>query len=130
MRLRNYFISVVMLVLIVYGGLKLFMLNNANDKIQQVLTCVGMPPEVRQPPQFDYKKLSASLFGYIGIRDLSFHNPQLHEEITIGEVRLQNFHYAGRLADCPVPDRLSIAIKDVQFNVSFSHQIFDFRFTC
>ncbi len=118
MRVKNLLISVVMIGLVGYGGLKFYMYYKAKGLITDVLACAGMPQGATNSLLFDYKMLSVSVFGQVGIKDLSFHNPVLDEDISIDEIRLEKLDYEGELKSCPVPERLFIVIDGLRMNVS------------
>lgn len=120
MRFKNLFITVVVVALAGYGALKLYVFYKAEENFQQILYCAGMPRMPKEMPKsnlFEYDRISASVFGPIGIKGLKIRIPQIDEEITFGEILL-TYEYDGDLKTCPTPKHINFSINDMVINVS------------
>lgn len=125
MRLKNVFVTLIVVGLAGYGALKLYVFYKAKDNFQQILYCAGMPRMPADAPRsnfFDYDHISASVFGPIGIKGLKFRIPPLEEEISFGEVIL-TYDYDGDLKNCPTPKHINLTINDLHMNVSLIEKI-------
>lgn len=125
MRVKNVLISFVMFGLVGYGGLKLWVFYKAKENFQQILYCAGMPRMPNSAPQsdfFEYDRISASVFGPIGIKGLKIRIPQMEEEISFGEVQL-TFEHDGDIKTCPTPTHIKFSITDMRMNVSLLEKI-------
>jgi hypothetical protein len=125
MRLKNLFITLIVVGLAGYGALKLYVFYKAKENFQQILYCAGMPRMPADVPKsniFDYDHISASVFGPIGIKGLKIRIPPLEEEINFGEVIL-TYEYDGDLKTCPTPKHINFTINDLKMNVSLLDKI-------
>ena len=112
MRVKNVFISVIMLGLVGYGGLKAYMYYKAKKDIDMVLA------PARMFMQVEYDRIATSVFGPVGIKGLKFRIPQIDEEISFGEVMLEKFDHEGELTKGFVPHRIRFTMNDMRMNVS------------
>lgn len=120
MRIKNVFISLAVVGLAGYGALKLYVFYKAEENFQQILVCAGMPRMPKEMPKsnlFEYDRISASVFGPIGIKGLKIRIPQIEEEITFGELLL-TYEYDGDLKNCPTPKHINFSINDMTISVS------------
>jgi hypothetical protein len=125
MRVKNVFITLIVVGLAGYGALKLYVFYKAKENFQQILYCAGMPRMPADVPKsniFDYDHISASVFGPIGIKGLKIRIPPLDEEINFGEVIL-TYDYDGDLKKCPTPKHVNFTINDLRMNVSLIDKI-------
>lgn len=117
MRVKNILISVVMLSLAAYGGLKAYMYYKARQEIDMVLA------PARMVMQVEYDRIATSVFGPIGIKGLRFRIPQIEEEISFGEVMLEKFDHEGELTRGFVPQRITFTMKEMKMNVSLLEKL-------
>ncbi|MBI1425440.1 MAG: hypothetical protein GC149_18550 [Gammaproteobacteria bacterium] len=127
MRIKNAFVTLVVLCLVGYGALKLYVYYRAKDNFQQILYCMGMPRgmSVSAPEKneyFDYDHISASVFGPVGIKGLKIRIPMFDEEITFGEVLL-TYDYDGDIKTCPTPKHINFTVNNLKMNVSLLEKI-------
>lgn len=111
MRIKNFIITIVMLGLVGYGGLKLYMYYQAKKDIDALFAPVRMMMDVK------YDQISTSVFGPIGIKGLEFSMPQIGEKITIGEFKLLHYDNIGKMMNGALPSRFHFAITDLHFNL-------------
>jgi len=117
MRIKNVFVSIIMLGLVAYGGLKLFMYFQAKKDVDALLA----PARAFMDVQYD--QISSSVFGPVGIKGLRFSIPQLDETITIGEFKLLDYSNIGKMMNGALPSRLRFSIHDLQFNFNLLDKI-------
>ena len=117
MRIKNILISIIMMGLIGYGGLKFYMYYQAKKDIDTLLA----PARVMMDVQYD--QISSSVFGPVGIKGLRFRFPKLAETITIGEFKLLSRDNIGKMMNGALPSRLRFQIKDLQYNLSLLEKI-------
>lgn len=125
MRLKNVLITLAVVGLAGYGGLKLHVFYNAKENFQQILYCAGMPrlpDNVPKSDYFDYDRISASIFGPIGIKGLKIRIPGLDEEISFGEITL-TVDYDGDIKNCPTPRHINFAVKEMRVDVTLLEKI-------
>jgi len=125
MRIKNIFISITMLGLVGYGGLKLWVFYKAKEDFQQLLYCAGMPRMPASAPKsdyFQYDRISASVFGPIGIQGLKIRIPDIDEEISFGEI-LFTFEHDGDIKTCPTPRHVNLSINNLRMNVSLLEKL-------
>jgi hypothetical protein len=108
MRIRNIFISIIMLGLAGYGGVKGYMYFSAKSKIDKILSFAVM---LGAEPSYD--RVATSVFGPVGIQGLKLRFPQIGEEITFGEVTLQKFEYQDNM----LPTKMRFTVSDMRFNL-------------
>jgi len=117
MRVKNFFITILMLGLVVYGGLKLYMYFQAKKDIDALFAPARMVMDVK------YEQISTSVFGPVGIRGLEFSIPQIGEKITVGEFKLLNYDNIGKMMDGALPSRFHFSITDLHFNLALIDKI-------
>lgn len=119
MRIRNVFISIIMLILAGYGGVKGYMYFSAKNKIDKILSFAAM---MGAEPSYD--RVATSVFGPVGIQGLKLRFPQIGEEITFGEVMLQKFEYQ----DKALPTRMRFSVNDMHFNLDMFDRLEKYNF--
>lgn len=117
MRVKNVLISIIMLGLVAYGGLKLYMYYQAKKDIDALFA------PVKTVMRVEYDQISSSVFGPVGIKGLRFGIPQIGEEITIGEFILLSRDNIGKMTDGTLPSRLHFKIEELRFNLSLFEKI-------
>ena len=117
MRIKNILISIMMLGLIGYGGLKFYMYYQAKKDIDALLA----PARVIMDVQYD--QISSSVFGPVGIKGLRFRFPKLGETITVGEFKLLSRDNIGKMMNGALPSRLRFRIVDLEYNLSLLEKI-------
>lgn len=125
MRVKNILITLAVVGLAGYGGLKLHVFYKAKENFQQILYCAGMPrlpDNVPKSEYFDYDRISASIFGPIGIKGLKIRIPALDEEIYFGEIML-TVDYDGNIKNCPTPRHINFTINELRIDVSLLEKI-------
>jgi len=125
MRLKNTLVTLAVVGLAGYGALKLYVFYQAKENFQKILHCAGLPglPSGAPPRDIiDYDRITASVFGPIGIKGLKLRFPQLDEEIYFDEVLL-TYDYDGDLSTCPTPRHINFSINDMRMNVSLLEKI-------
>lgn len=108
MRIRNIFISIIMLIMACYGGVKGYMYFSAKSKIDKILSFA-----VVLGAESSYDRIATSIFGPVGIQGLRLRFPQIGEEITFGEVTLHVFEFQ----DNNLPTKMRFSLKDIHFNL-------------
>ena len=117
MRIKNILISIIMVGLIGYGGLKFYMYYQAKQDIDALLAPARAFMDVR------YDQISSSVFGPVGIKGLRFTFPQLNETITVGEFKLLAHDNIGKMMNGALPSRLRFQVMDLHFNLRLLDKI-------
>lgn len=117
MRIKNIFISITMLGLVGYGGLKAYMYYKAKKDIDMILA------PARMVMQVEYDRIATSVFGPVGIKGLRFHIPQIDEDISVGEVMLEKFDHEGELTKGYVPNHIRFTMTGLRMNVSLLEKL-------
>lgn len=108
MNLRNFFISLLMLILAAYGGFKAYTYFEAKKKIDAALE-----PLHKMGVEVSYDRVATSIFGSVGVRGLRFRFPKINEDVSFGEVQLVHFE---KDENAP-PTRFHVTMDDVRFSV-------------
>jgi hypothetical protein len=108
MNVKNIFISIIMVLLAVYGGFKMYMHFEAKDKIDKMMSGLQM-----MGIEAKYDRISTSIFGSIGVQGLTFRLPNITETIGFGEVMINRYEQVEN----QLPREINISLEDVKFNV-------------
>jgi len=117
MRIKNLIITILMLSLVAYGGLKFYMYYKAKQDVDALFAPARMVMDIR------YGQISTSVFGPIGIKGLEFSIPQLGEKITVGEFKLVNYDNIGKMMDGTLPSRFHFTVTDLHFKLALLDKI-------
>ena len=125
MRVKNVIITIIMLSFVGYGGLKLFMWQQAKEDIDKVF--LGLSLAMSELYGFkviaNYKQISTSILGAVGIKGVSLRFPSLGEEITIAEFKLLERDLDGDSPQGGLPLRLHFLIDDLNMNISLLEKL-------
>ncbi len=120
MRIKNIIITIVMLSLAGYGGLKLYLWNEAKQNVDLIFNGINqaMTSAYDSRVVATYNQISTSVFGSIGIKGISIRFPELNEEIKVAEIKLLESDLDSELKKGKLPTRVHFVINGLQMNVS------------
>jgi len=126
MRIKNIIITVIMLGIAGYGGLKLYMWNKARHNVDLVFNGIssGLTSTSGLKVVADYKSISTSLFGPIGIKGISIKIPELGEEVSIAEIKLLERVLDFDVKKGRLPLKMHVVVNGFHMNVSLYEKIF------
>ena len=125
MRIKNILISIVMVGLASYGGLKLYMWDKAKKDIDKVFAGItyGMKAGFALDVQANYERISTSIYGPVGIRGVKIRIPSIEEELTVDEFKLLERDFDVDLQKGNIPLRLHFQITGLKMTTSFMEKL-------
>jgi hypothetical protein len=120
MRVKNVLITILVVGLAAYGGLKAYMYYRAKEDIDIFFA----PIRLMLPVEYSY--ISTSIYGPVSIKDIKIRIPQIEEEINLGDFTLLERNYSGDLVKGNVPVRLHFKFDDLLLNVSLIEKYLEF----
>ena len=126
MSIKNIIITVIMLGIAGYGGLKLYMWNKARHNVDLVFNGIssGLTKTSGLKIIADYKSISTSLFGPIGIKGISIKIPKLGEEVSMAEIKLLEGVLDFDVTKGRLPSKIHIVVNGFHMNVALYEKIF------
>ena len=123
MRIKNLLITIIMISLAAYGGMKFYVWKKASSEIDQVFTAFGygMTAAFGLNVIADYQYLSVSLFGDVGVKGISIKIPEFNQEITVSEIKL--FERDFDIKKGNLPPRVHILITGLKMDISLYDKI-------
>ncbi len=120
MRIKNIIIAIIMLSLAGYGGLKLYMWKKVKNEVEQIFNAFGsgMTAAFGLKVVADYKQISTSVFGPVGIKGISIKIPEFGEEITVSEIRLLERDLNFDIEKGNLPLRMHVLISGLKMDIS------------
>jgi len=120
MRIKNIIITVIMLSLASYGGLKLYMWKKAKHDVDWIFNGIngGMTSAFDSRVIATYKQISTSVFGSVGIKGINIKFPELNEDVTISEIKLLESDVALELEKGNLPSRIHFVINGLDMKVT------------
>jgi len=125
MRVKNVLISIIMLVFVGYGGVKVYMWQKAKQDIDKVFLGLnfGISQAYGYKVTADYKQISTSIFGPVGIKGVRIRIPAIEEEITVAEFNLLERDFDADFKNGGLPLRLHFKVTDLNMNTSLIDKI-------
>lgn len=125
MRVKNIIISIVMVGLASYGGLKLYMWHKAKQDIDKVFAGIGygMQAVYGMDAEASYEQISTSIYGPVGIRGVRIRIPSLSEEITVDEFQLLERDFSFDVQKGGLPLRLHFKITGLTVSTTFLRKL-------
>lgn len=114
MPVRNYLVSVIMMIFVAFGITKGIMYYNAKQKIDELI----LP--MKSFLGVEYRGISTSILGSIGVKGLRLKTFNGDEILTFGKVTLSSFN---KDENEKIPSNLSIKLEDVQFDTRFLNEV-------
>lgn len=111
---KNFAMGVLMLALAAYGAVKASMYYHARYRVNQLLAPLS------QVARVTYGDVNVSLFGPVGISDLSIVDPSNGATVTVDNATVHDFQYArGEF----LPRHLSLTLDGVHANTTLRREL-------